>query len=119
MHFSVDLIKTIFDGSMMLASKQAFHADAKTYYDGHGCYAWVNTKGCVWKEEAPETATCAECTASAVADSYITEIDALAEACALSFPAMSGPSVHACSVAKSAKFSMMHEPFSDITAKGS
>jgi hypothetical protein len=70
----------------MAAFKHALHAGAKTYYDGHGCYAWVNSKGCVWKEEEPETATCAECNATAVADSFITEIDAIATASALFLP---------------------------------
>jgi hypothetical protein len=63
------------------ASEPSLYADASIYNDGHNCFAWVNTKGCIWYS-AEEPEECFECNAGAVSNSYITEIPALVEACA-------------------------------------
>ena len=65
-----------------------FYADAAIYYNGNECFAWVNTKGCIYSPEAgdPE-GTCVECVASSFSNSSITAMDAIADASARPRPA--------------------------------
>lgn len=44
--------------------------------------AWVNTGGCIWTPDASDPDMCFECTALAVSEGAIKEIDGIAEACA-------------------------------------
>jgi hypothetical protein len=60
----------------------AVHADASNYSNGASCVAWVNTKGCIFTPDHPDPEYCASCEATAVSGSFITEIDAFAEASA-------------------------------------
>jgi hypothetical protein len=51
-------------------------AGAKDYYNKDKCVAWVNVGGCIWTEGYGDQ--CFECTAKAVSEGQIQEIDALA-----------------------------------------
>ena len=50
-------------------------AGAANYYNTNSCWAWADTSSCIYPD-----GPCASCTASAVGDTYISEIDAIATA---------------------------------------
>ena len=50
-------------------------AGAENYYSTNSCWAWADASGCIYPD-----GPCASCTASAVSDTYIEEIDAIATA---------------------------------------
>ena len=56
-------------------------AGTATYYNTNACWAWTGVEGCIISEDNPD-GTCASCEASAVGDTFIQEIDAIATASA-------------------------------------
>lgn len=59
-------------------------ANAASFKNNNDCLAWVNTEGCIWTPTHEDPNFCFECEAVSVSVGVIEEIDAIAEASALS-----------------------------------